>query len=124
MGYDEDLVNLTSKPGPSGYPNGAFRLEVKADNKTITKIEIADASGKVHWSSEGKPPIMFLGVATYPKTDVLSNTKGGPLNLPVSSRISIYLYAAENNLIGNPNSVLTVRVTFTDRTSVSTTIIK
>jgi hypothetical protein len=80
--------------------------------------------GNVRWSSEPKAPAMFLGVALYPKIYQLINVKSGPLNTPVSGRRTLYLYAADNGLLSDPKSKLTVTVVFSDKSSLSTDVIK
>jgi hypothetical protein len=67
---------------------------------------------------------MFLGVALYPKIYKLVNEKGGMMQVPIAGRRTLYLYAADNGLLSDPASVLTVIVTFTDKTTLTTEVIK
>ncbi len=123
-GFIADLVNTSTKPSKDGYLDGTFITKLQADDKKISKIELLGPDGSVKWSSDPKPPVMFLGVAMYPKIYQLLDVKGGPLSVPVSGRKTIYLYAADNGLLSDPKTRLSLRVTFTDMTSLSADVIK
>lgn len=123
-GFIADLVNTSTRPGKDGYLDGTFIMKLKIEDKTLTRVVIQGPDGKVRWASDPKAPVMFLGVALYPKIYELVNAKAGPLHIPVSGRKTIYLYAADNGLLSDPNSRLTVEVTFSDKTSLSAEVIK
>jgi len=123
-GFIADLVNTSTSAGKDGYLDGTFILKLQAENKTLGKIEIKAGGGPVRWSSAPKAPVMFLGVASYPKIYQLMNAKGGVLNIPVSGRKTLYLYAADNGLLSDPNARLVATVTFTDNTTLSAEVIK
>lgn len=123
-GFIADLVNTSTRPGKDGYLDGTFITKLKISDKTITNINIKDSSGVIRWSSAGKLPAWFLGVAVYPKIYDLVNSTGGALNIPVSERRTLYLYAADNGLLSDPQSRLTVVVTFKDKSVLSTEVIK
>ncbi len=123
-GFVADLVNTSARPGKDGYLDGTFITKLRVKDKTITKIELQAADGTVHWSTQPRAPVMILGVALYPKIFQLVETQKGSLNIPVSGRRTIYLYAADNGMLSNPNARLTVRVIFSDKTELSTEVIK
>jgi hypothetical protein len=85
---------------------------------------MSGSDGAVQWSSDGKPGTMFLGVTQYPKIYKLINEKGGMMQQPLTGRSTFYLYAADNGMLTNPASRLTVAVTFTDKSSLATEVIK
>jgi hypothetical protein len=124
LGFIKDLVNTSTKPGPDGYLDGTFTMELRVEDKKLVRVDIKAGDGVVRWSSEPKAPVMFLGVAVYPKLQVLVNEKGGPLNLPISGRRTLWLYLADNGLLSDPKSRLTVTATFADRTTLSAEVIK
>jgi hypothetical protein len=124
LGFIPDLVNTSTRPGKDGYLDGTFRLKLKVDNKQVSKIVIKGPDGTIRWSSHPKAPVMFLGVALYPKIYNLVNLKGQALSIPISGRKTIYLYAADNGLLSDPNSRLTVEVDFSDKTTLSAEVIK
>jgi hypothetical protein len=119
-----DLVNTSTRPGKDGYLDGTFVMRLHVDNKKLAKVEIKGSDATVHWSSEPKARVKFLGVALYPKIYKLINEKGGAMQAPISGRRTIYLYAADDGLLSDPKSILTVVVTFTDKTTLSTEVIK
>ncbi len=123
-GFIADLVNTSTRPGKDGYLDGTFIMKLQIDNKKLTKIEISGSNGQVKWSSDPKPPIMLLGVATYPKIYKLINERPGPLQTSMSGKRTFYLYAADNGLLSDPKAVLTVTVTFSDKSSLKSEIIK
>lgn len=123
-GFIADLVNTSTKPGKDGYLDGTFITKLQVDEKKISRIELLGPDTNVKWSTDPKAPVMFLGVALYPKIYQLVDSKGGPLNLPVSGRKTIYLYAADNGLLSDPKTRLSLRVTFSDMTTLSTDVIK
>lgn len=123
-GFIADLVNASARPGKDGYLDGTFILKLEVDNKRLEKVEISGSDGIVRWSSNPKPPVMFLGVALYPKIFKLVNEKPGPMNVPVSGRRTLYLYAADNGMLSDPKTRLTVTITFTDKTQVTKEVIK
>ena len=123
-GFIADLVNTSTKPGKDGYLDGTFITKLQVDDKKISRIELLGPDTTVKWSTDPKAPVMFLGVALYPKIYQLVDTKGGVLNLPVSGRKTIYLYAADNGLLSDPKTRLSLRVTFSDMTTLSTDVIK
>ncbi|MGC8602278.1 MAG: hypothetical protein ACP5VS_01170 [Desulfomonilaceae bacterium] len=123
-GFLADLVNTSTRPGPDGYLDGTFIMKLQVDNKKLQRVDLLGPDGVVRWSSEPKAPQMFLGVALYPKIYQLTNAKGGPLNIPVSGRRTIYLYAADNGLLSDPKSRLTVNAVFSDKASLSTEVVK
>jgi hypothetical protein len=124
LGFIPDLVNTSTRPGKDGYLDGTFRLKIKVDNKQVTRIVIKGPDGAIRWASKPKAPVMFLGVALYPKIYNLVNLKGQALSIPISGRKTIYLYAADNGLLSDPNSRLTVEVDFSDKTTLSAEVIK
>ncbi len=121
---DLDMVNSSNRPGKDGVPDGALILTVQVEKKAIARVEILDGNGKVRWSSEGKAPAMFLGVAVYPKIYVLVNSRGGLMNIEASGHKRLHLYAADNGLLSKPESRLAARVYFTDGTSLSGPVVK
>jgi hypothetical protein len=123
-GFIADLVNTSTRPGKDGYLDGTFIMRLKVKDKKLTKVVVRGTDGSVRWSSQAKPPVMFLGVALYPKIYKLVNSKPGPLKVPIAGRRTIYLYAADNGLLSDPNARLTVEVTFSDKTTLSTEVIK
>lgn len=123
-GFIVDLVNSSTRPGTDGYLDGTFFLQLKVDDKTLTKVEIKDSAGKVRWSSDPKAPTMFLGVALYPEIQKMVNPKGGPMNVPVSGRKTFYLYAADNGLLSKPETRLRAEAAFSDKTTLSADVIK
>jgi hypothetical protein len=118
-----DMENTLTSRKNNGHLNGAFIMRLQADDKKLAKLEIKGTDGTVHWSSHPEPPAMFLGLALYPKTHTLINDKGGPLQVPISGSRTFYLYAADNGLLSYPSSVLTLEVTFTDKTTLTTSVI-
>jgi hypothetical protein len=123
-GFIADLVNTSTKPGKDGYLDGTFIMKLQVADKTLTKVEIKGDDGIVRWSSDPKPPAMFLGVSLYPKIFKLVNEKGGSLHIPVPGRLTVYLYAADNGLLSDPKSRLQVTATFADKTTLSAPVIK
>jgi hypothetical protein len=119
-----DLVNTSNRPGKDGYSDGTFILKVRETDKTLTKVALKGPDGAVRWSSQPKGQEMFLGVALYPKVYELVNQKAGPLNIPVGGRKTIYLYAADNGLLSETSSRLTVEATFSDQSTLSAEVIK
>jgi hypothetical protein len=123
-GFIADLVNTSTKPGKDGYLDGTFLMKLHAEEKKLAMVEIAGTDGAVRWSSRPKAPQMFLGVALYPNVYKLINAKGGYLNTPISGRKTVYLYAADNGMLSDPRVKLVVTVTFTDKTKLTTEVIK
>ncbi len=123
-GFIADLVNTSTKPGKDGYLDGTFITKLKVDDKKITRFEMLGPDGIVRWSTDPKAPVMFLGVALYPKIYQLVDTKGGPLGVSVSGRKTIYLYAADNGLLSDPKTRLSLKVTFSDMTTLTADVIK
>ena len=123
-GFIYDLVNTSNRPGKDGYLDGTFIMKIEVDNKKLAKIEISGNDGVVRWSSEGKAPAMFLGVALYPKIYTFINEKGGLMQTPLSGRRTLYLYAADNGMLSDPKVALSVTVTFSDKTSLSAEVMK
>jgi hypothetical protein len=123
-GFIADLVNTSTKPGKDGYLDGTFITKLQVDDKKLVKIDISGDDGATRWSSDPKPPTMFLGIALYPKIYKLLNEKGGPMHLPIAGRATLYLYAADNGLLSDPKTRLVVTVTFSDKTTLSTPVIK
>ncbi len=123
-GFIADLVNTSTRPGKDGYLDGIFLMKLKVSDKTLTGVVIKGADGTIGWSSTPKPPVMFLGVALYPNIYNLVNKGDKPLNIPVSDRKTIYLYAADNGMLSDPNTRLTVEVTFSDKSKLSAPVIK
>lgn len=123
-GFIADLVNNSTRPGKDGYLDGTFIMKLQVDDKKLAKVEIRGGDAAVRWSSDPKAPVMFLGVALYPKIYKLVNERGGPMQVPISGRRTLYLYAADDGLLSDPKSMLTVVVTFTDKTTLSTEVIK
>ncbi len=119
-----DLVNTSNRPGKDGYSDGTFILKLRETDKTLTKVVIKGPDGAVRWSSQPKGSEMFLGVALYPKVYDLVSLKAGPLHIPVAGRKTIYLYAADNGLLSDPTSRLSVEVTFSDQSTLSADVIK
>jgi hypothetical protein len=99
-------------------------MKLQVEDKKLQRVDLLGPDGVVRWSSEPKAPEMFLGVALYPKIYQLINAKGGPLNTLVTGRRTIYLYAADNGLLSDPKSKLTVNAVFGDKTSLSTEVVK
>jgi hypothetical protein len=123
-GFLADLVNTSTRPGKDGYLDGTFIMKLQVEDKKLQRVDLLGPDGVVRWSSEPKAPEMFLGVALYPKIYQLINAKGGPLNTLVTGRRTIYLYAADNGLLSDPKSKLTVNAVFGDKTSLSTEVVK
>jgi hypothetical protein len=123
-GFIADLVNTSTRPGKDGYLDGLFIMKLQVEDKKLAKVEITGTDGAVRWSSDPKPPLMYLGVALYPKIYKLINEKSGPLNAPISGRRTLYLYAADNGMLSDPKARLSVTVTFTDKSSLSSEVIK
>jgi hypothetical protein len=123
-GFIADLVNTSTKPGKDGYLDGTFILKIQVDDKTVARVDISGPDGLIRWSSDPKPPTMFLGVALYPKIYKLLNEKGGKFQSPVTGRKTLYLYAADNGLLSDPKARLTATVTFTDKSTLSSEVIK
>ena len=123
-GFIADIVNQSTKPGKDGYLDGTFIAKIRETEKKIAAIEISGPDGVVRWSSQPRSPAMFLGVAMYPKVYNLVNLKGGPLDIAVAGRRTLYLYAADNGMLADPNSILRIIVTFTDKSQISTEVIK
>jgi len=123
-GFIADLVNTSTRPGKDGYLDGTFIMKLQVDDKKLARVDIKAGDGAVRWSSDPRPPTMFLGMALYPKIYVLVNQKGGLLGIPISGRRTIYLYAADNGLLSDPKSRLTVTVTFDDKTTLAAEVIK
>ena len=123
-GFIADLVNTSTKPRKDGYYDGTFIMKLQVDDKRLVKVEIKTHTGTVRWSSDPKPPVMFLGVAVYPGIYKLINGKGGKMNVPISGRRTLYLYAADNGLLSDPNSRLIATATFADNTTLSAEVIK
>jgi hypothetical protein len=124
LGFIPDLVNTSTRPGKDGYLDGTFRLKLKVDDKKVKRIVIRGPDGAVRWSSRPKAPVMFLGVTLYPKIYKLVNRKGRTLDIPISGRRTIYLYAADNGLLSDPNTRLTAEVDFADKSTLSAEVIK
>jgi hypothetical protein len=123
-GFFADLVNTTTRPGKDGYLDGSFIMKLQVEDKKLARVEIKTEDGKVRWSSNPKAPTMFLGVALYPAIYKLVNPKAGVMHLAVTGRKTIYLYAADNGLLSDPKSRLYVAVTFSDKTTLTTEVIK
>ncbi len=123
-GFIADLVNTSTRPGKDGYLDGTFIMKLQVEDKKLVKVEVNSSDGASRWSSEPKAPAMLLGVALYPKIYKLINEKPGTLQLPVSGRRTFYLYAADNGLLSDPKSRLIVTATFSDKTTLSTDVIK
>lgn len=124
-GFIADLCNISTRAGKDGYLDGTFILRLKVEEeKQVAKITALGSDGVLRWSSDPQAPVMFLGVALYPKIYDLINAKGGPLNFTVSGHRTIYLYAADNGLLTDPNSRLNIEVTFSDKSSLSAEVIK
>jgi len=119
-----DLVNTSTRPGKDGYLDGTFIMKLQVDDKKLAKVEIKGSDAAVRWSSDPKAPQMFLGVALYPKIYRLVNERGGAMQVPISGRRTLYLYGADNGLLSDPKSILTVVVTFTDKTTLTAEVIK
>jgi hypothetical protein len=123
-GFIADLVNTSTRPQKDGYLDGTFIMKLQVDDKKLAKVEIASGDGVVRWSSNPRPPVMFLGVAAYPKIYVLMNPQGGAMATPISGRRTLYLYAADNGMLSDPKSRLIATVTFTDNSTLSAEVIK
>jgi hypothetical protein len=123
-GFIADLVNASNRPGKSGYLNATLVLKMEVENKKLAKVVMSGSDGVVHWSSDGKPGTMFLGVTRYPQIYRLINEKGVLMQQPVTGRRTFYLYAADNGMLTNPSSRLTVTVTFTDKSTLTTEVSK
>ncbi len=67
---------------------------------------------------------MLLGVAIYPKIYNLVNEKPGPMHLLVAGKKTFYLYAADNGMLSDPKAALSLTVTFADKTTLKTEIVK
>ncbi len=123
-GFIADLVNTSTRPGKDGYLDGTFIMKLQVNDKKLAKVEIGGDDGTIRWSSDAKPPMMFLGVALYPKIYKLINEKGGPMQLHLPGRVTLYLYAADNGLLSDPKSRLIATVSFSDKTTLSSQVIK
>ncbi len=123
-GFIADLVNNSTHPGKDGYLDGTFIVKLQVEDKKLLRVDVTGPDGSIQWSSDPKAPVMFLGVALYPKIYQLINVKPGPLSVPVTGRRTIYLYAADNGLLSDPKSRLTVTAFFTDKTSLSADVVK
>lgn len=123
-GFIADLVNTSTRPGKDGYLDGTFIMKLEVEEKKLARLDVSGSDGVIRWSSEPKSPVMFLGVALYPRIHTLVNEKAGPLHVPVSGKKTLYLYAADNGLLSDPKSRLTVTLTFTDKSTMSTEVIK
>ncbi len=123
-GFIADLVNTSTHPGKDGYLDGTFIIKLQVEDKKLLRVDLNGPDGSIQWSSDPKAPVMFLGVALYPKIYQLINAKAGPLSVPVTGRRTIYLYAADNGLLSDPKSRLTVTAVFSDKTSLSTDVVK
>ncbi|MDQ7785271.1 MAG: hypothetical protein RDU20_20465 [Desulfomonilaceae bacterium] len=123
-GFIADLVNTSTRPRKDGYLDGTFILKLQVDDKRLAKVEIKTHDGIVRWSSDPKPPVMFLGVAVYPKIFKLINPTGGNMNVQIPNKQTLNLYAADNGLLSDPNSRLIATVTFTDKTTLSAEVIR
>jgi hypothetical protein len=123
-GFIVDLVNTSGRPSKDGYLDGTFITKLEVQDKKLAKVEISGGDGVVRWSTDPKPPVMFLGAALYPKIYKLINERPGPMSLPLSGKRTLYLYAADNGMLSDPKSRLTVTVHFTDKTKLSAEAIK
>ncbi len=123
-GFIADLVNTSTRPRKDGYLDGTFILKLQVDDKRLTKVEIKTHDGIVRWSSDPRPPVMYLGTAVYPKIFKLINPKGGSMNVPITGKQTLNLYAADNGLLSDPNSRLIATATFTDKTTLSAEVIR
>ncbi len=123
-GFIADLVNRSTRPAKDGYLDGTFIMRVKAEDKTISRINIKDGDGVIRWSSDAKAPMMFLGVALYPKIYNLINRKGGSLNVKIPGRKTVYLYAADNGLLSDASARLSLEVILADKSTLVTDVIK
>jgi hypothetical protein len=123
-GFIADLVNTSTRPGKDQYLDGTFVVKIQVEDKKLTRVDISGSDGAVRWSSDPKSPVMFLGVALYPQLYKLVNTKPGPMQLPLSGKKQLYLYAADNGLLSDPNARLTVTLTFTDKSTMSAEVMK
>jgi hypothetical protein len=123
-GFIADLVNTSTRPGKDGYLDGTFIMKLQVEDKKLVKVDIAGDDGSVRWSSDPKSPTMFLGIALYPKIYKLINERGGPLQVPVAGRVTLYLYGADNGLLSDPKTRLVVTATFSDKTTLATHVIK
>jgi len=123
-GFFADLVNTSTRPGKDGYLDGSFIMKMQVEDKKLARVEIKTEDGTVRWSSDPKAPTMFLGVALYPAIYKLVNPKAGVMSLPVTGRKTIYLYAADNGLLSDPKSHLFVSITFSDKSTLTTEVIK
>jgi hypothetical protein len=123
-GFIADLVNASAKPGKDGYLDGTFILKLEVENKKLAKVEISGNDGVVRWSSNPKPPVMYLGVSLYPKIYKLINEKPSLMSVPLSGRRTLYLYAADNGMLSDPKTRLTVTITFTDKTQMTEAVMK
>lgn len=123
-GFIADLVDTSTRPRKDGYFDGTFIMKLQVEDKKLAKVEISSGDGVVHWSSTPRTPQMFLGVALYPKIYKLIDTAGSALQIPISGRRTLYLYAADNGMLSDPKSRLITTVTFTDKTTLSAEVIK
>lgn len=123
-GFVSDLVNSSARPGKDGYLDGTFIAKIKIRDKTIARIDLKGPAGKVRWSSHPTTKQSLLGVAPYPKIYSLAKVGKKSLDVQVSGHRTLYLYAADNGLLSDPNSRLTLTVTFTDNSQLSTMVIK
>jgi hypothetical protein len=118
-GFFRDLVNTSNRPGKDGYLDGTFFLRPRVRNKTLVRVDIKDGMGNVRWSTTGKSPAMFLGISRYPKIYELLNATDGSLSIPLSGARTLYLHAADNGLLSDPNAGLRAVATFSDGTTLS-----
>ena len=123
-GFLYDFVNTSTRPGKDGYLDGTFILKLEVQDKKLVKVEVSSGDGTVRWSSEPKPPMMFLGVALYPNITKLINEHPGKMNVPLSGKRTLYLYGADNGMLSDPKAVLRVTVTFSDKSQLSTVVAK
>ncbi|MBI5569169.1 MAG: hypothetical protein HY914_04405 [Desulfomonile tiedjei] len=123
-GFLYDFVNTSTRPGKDGYLDGTFILKLEVEDKKMVKVEVSGGDGIVRWSSEPKPPMMFLGVALYPQITKLINEQPGKMNVPLSGKRTVFLYAADNGMLSDPKAVLRVNVTFSDKSQLSTVVVK
>src|SRR4030042_1615201 len=112
-------TGMLRRPGKDGYSDGTFILKIRETDKTLTKVVVKGPDGSTRWSSLPKGSEAFLGVALYPKVYDLVNSKAGRLNIPVGGRKTIYLYAADNGLLSDPGSRLSVEATFSDESTLA-----
>jgi len=123
-GFIADLVDRSTRPRKDGYLDGTFILKLQVDNKQLAKVEIKTHDGIVRWSSDPRPPAMYLGVAVYPKIFNLINPKGGVMKVLIPKKQTLNLYAGDNGLLSDPNSRLIATVTFADKSTLSAEVIR